>query len=229
MTASEAFEVSLGAVRRRFSRWEMGVDGAIHTCAIIAAIVGAVILILFAASRGGTEDVIAVAIYSSGMLAMFGCSLAYNLARFTRHGRWLCKLDHAGIFLMIAGTYTPFTLLALQGAWSWTFTCLVWSVALLGILLRLVHGRLFDRLSLGLYLVLGWIALAAVGPLAEVLNVTTMILLATGGALYTIGIVFHLWERLPFQTAIWHLFVVAGAATHFAAVVVGLVGTSAPT
>ena len=121
---------------------------------------------------------------------------------------------------MIAGTYTPFTLLALQGAWSWSFTCLVWSVALLGILLRLLHGRLFDRLSLGLYLVLGWIALAAIAPLVDALNTPTLILLAIGGALYTIGVIFHLWERLPFQNVIWHTFVVAAAAVHFAAVTV---------
>ena len=128
MTASEAFEVSLKAVSRRFSRWEKGVDGVLHACAIVAAIVGAIILILLAASRGDAEDV-AVVIYSVGMLAMFGCSCAYNLGRFTRHEDWLRKLDHAGIFLMIAGTYTPFTLLALQGV----------------VELDLHHSRLVDR------------------------------------------------------------------------------------
>jgi hemolysin III len=222
MTASGAFEVSVEAVRRRFHSWEIGVDGAIHACAIVAAIVGAAILIVFAASRGGAKDILAVAIYSTGMLAMFAFSCAYNLGRFTRHANWLCKLDHSGIFLMIAGTYTPFTLLSLQSPWNWTFTSLVWSVALLGIALRLLHGRFFDRVSIGLYLLFGWIALAAIAPLIEALNTPTVILLATGGALYTIGVVFHLWERLPFQAAIWHLFVVAAAAVHFAAVVVSV-------
>jgi hemolysin III len=222
MTASEAFEVSVKAVTRQFSRWEIGVDSAIHVCAIVAAIVGAVILILLASSRGETEHIVAVGIYSTGMLSMFGCSCAYNLGRFSRHGEWLRKLDHAGIFLMIAGTYTPFTLLDLSGAWSWGFTCLIWAAAAIGILLRLLHRRLFDRVSLGVYLLLGWVALAALGPLAEVLNTPTLVLLAIGGALYTIGIFFHLWQRLPFQTAIWHLFVVAGAAVHFAAVTVSV-------
>ena len=179
-------------------------------------------MIVLAQARGGVEDVVAVSIYSVGMLAMFGCSCAYNLGRFTRHGDWLRKLDQSGIFLMIAGTYTPFTLLALQGAWSWSFTCLVWSVALLGILLRLMHGRLFDRLSLGLYLVLGWIALAALAPLVDALNTPTLILLTIGGALYTIGVIFHLWQRLPFQNVIWHTFVIAAAAAHFAAVTVSI-------
>ena len=225
MTASEAFDVSVKAVQRRFHRWEIGLDGALHACAIVAAIVGAIILILLAASRGGTEDIVAVAIYSIGMLAMFGCSAAYNLGRWSRHGNWLRKLDHAGIFLMIAGTYTPFTLLALQGAWSWTFTILVWSIALLGIVLRLLRGRLFDRVSLGLYLVLGWIALAALVPLVNAVSTPTLVLLAVGGSLYTIGVIFHLWVRLPFQNVIWHTFVIAAAATHFAAVVVSVART----
>jgi hemolysin III len=222
MTASEAFDLSVQAVSRKLSRWEIGIDGALHACAIVAAIVGATILILVAHARGGVEDVVAVSIYSVGMLSMFGSSCAYNLGRYTRHYTWLRKLDHSGIFLMIAGTYTPFTLLGLQGAWSWSFTGIVWFAAATGILLRLLWGRLFDRVSIGLYLLFGWVAVAAVWPMLSSLNVATLILLAVGGSLYTIGIVFHLWERLPFQTVIWHAFVIAAAAVHFAAVTVSI-------
>ncbi len=228
MTAYEALELSTRAVRTRLQRWEIRVDGAIHVVAIIAALVGAIILILMADHRGGAEDVAAVAIYSVGLLAMFGCSAAYNLGRFTRHADWLRGLDQAAIFLMIAGTYTPFTVIDLSGAWSWSFTSVVWSLAIVGVLLRLLHGRLFARLSLGLYLALGWFGIVAILPLFHALHPATLILLVIGGALYTIGIVFHLWERLPFQTAIWHLFVVAAAAVHFAAVTVS-VATAGPT
>jgi hemolysin III len=222
MTVSEAFEVSANAVRTRLQRWEMRVDGTIHVAAIIAALVGATILILMADHRAGAREVAAVSIYSCGLLAMFGCSAAYNLARFTRHGNWLRGLDQSAIFLMIAGTYTPFTVIDLNGAWSWSFTSAVWSLAIVGVLLRLLHYRLFARLSVGLYLALGWCGLVAIFPLFRELHVATLILLLIGGALYTIGIVFHLWERLPFQTAIWHLFVVAAAAVHFAAVTVSV-------
>jgi hemolysin III len=222
MTAYEALEVSANAVRTRLERWEMGVDGAIHVAAIIAAFIGAIILLLVARHRGGAEEMAAVAIYSTGLLAMFGCSAAYNLGRFTRHADWLRGLDQAAIFLMIAGTYTPFTVIDLQGAWSWSFTSVVWSLAVIGVLLRLLHGRLFARLSVALYLALGWIGLVAILPLFHALHPATLLLLVIGGALYTIGIVFHLWERLPFQTAIWHLFVVAAAAVHFAAVTVSV-------
>ena len=114
MTAYEALEVSAKAVRTRLQRWEMRVDGTIHVAAIIAALVGATILILIADHRAGAEETAAVAIYSCGLLAMFGCSAAYNLGRFTRHGNWLRGLDQSAIFLMIAGTYTPFTVIDLK-------------------------------------------------------------------------------------------------------------------
>jgi hemolysin III len=227
LTAYEALEVSANAVRTRLQRWEMRVDGTIHIAAIIAALVGATILILMADHRAGAEETAAVAIYSCGLLAMFGCSAAYNFGRFTRHGNWLRGLDQSAIFLMIAGTYTPFTVIDLNGAWSWSFTSIVWSLAIVGVLLRLLHYRLFAKLSVGLYLALGWIGLLAIFPLFHALHIATLILLVIGGALYTIGIVFHLWERLPFQTAIWHLFVVAAAAVHFAAVTVS-VATAGP-
>lgn len=228
MTAYEALELSAQAVRRRFHRWEMGVDGAIHALAITAGIAGAIALLIIAAGRGSGEGIVAVAIYSAGVIAMFACSAAYNLGRFTRHVDWLRGLDQVGIFLMIAGTYTPFTVIQLEGAWKWSLTSMVWSLAGLGILLRLLHGRLFRRLSIGLYLALGWFGLVAVLPLVRVLDMPTLVLLASGGLLYTIGIAFHLWERLPFQTAIWHGFVVAAAAAHFAAVVLSVATTGGP-
>lgn len=228
MTASEARDYVAGAISRQFSRWEIGVDGAIHVAAIAAALVGAVALLWIATARGDAADVAASAIYSTGLLAMLGCSCAYNLARWTRHGNWLRSLDNSAIFVMIAGTYTPFTVLHMQGAWSISLTSVVWSVAAAGVLVRHLHGPLFDRISIGLYLALGWIGLVAFAPLLQALDSATLTLLFTGGALYTVGIVFHLWERLPFQTAIWHSFVVAAAATHYAAVVVSILAVTAP-
>jgi hemolysin III len=227
MTAREAFELSTAAVRRRFHRWEIGVDGAIHVLAIVAGLVGAIALLLIASRNGGAEDVAAVAIYSVGLLAMLGCSCAYNLGRFSRHADWLKHLDHSAIFLMIAGTYTPFTLIDLEGAWKWSLIGTVWTVAVAGVALRLLHGRLFDRISLGLYLALGWLGVVALPPLIHALDTPALVLLAVGGGLYTMGLIFHLWERLPFQNAIWHGFVVAAAAMHFAAIVISVAGSPA--
>jgi hemolysin III len=227
MTAAEARDLVSGALSRQLTRWEIGVDGAIHAAAIVAAFVGTIVLIWIAAKRGGAEDVAATAVYSTGLLTMLGCSCAYNLARWTRHGNWLRSLDNSAVFVMIAGTYTPFTVLHLQGAWSISLTSVVWALAGGGILVRLLHGRLFDRCSIALYLALGWVGLVALAPLVQALDAATLSLLMVGGGLYTVGVVFHLWERLPFQTAIWHGFVVAAAATHYAAVVVSILAASA--
>jgi hemolysin III len=226
MTAREAFELSKAVVTRRFHRWEIGVDGAIHGVAIVAGLIGAIALFVIASHRGGAEDVAAVGIYSLGLLAMLGCSCAYNLGRFSRHADWLKHLDHSAIFLMIAGTYTPFALIDLEGAWKWSLIGTVWTIAVAGVGLRLLHGRLFERISVGLYLALGWLGLVALPPLIHALDTPALVLLAVGGGLYTMGLIFHLWERLPFQNAIWHTFVVAAAATHFAAVVVSVASAS---
>jgi hemolysin III len=226
MTAGEARDLLAGAIARRFRRWEIGVDGAIHGVAIAAGIVGVVALFLIAARDGGT-DVAAVAIYAVGLFAMLGASFAYNMARFSRHAAWLCRLDHSAIFLMIAGTYTPFTVITLNGAWSISLTSVVWTLALTGVVIRLAFARLFERVSLPLYLSLGWVGVVALPPLIQALDLPALVLLATGGALYTIGIVFHLWQRLPFQNAIWHGFVVAAAATHFFAIVISLAASGA--
>jgi hemolysin III len=226
MTLGEGLERSAELVSRRLARWELGVDGAIHALAIVAGLIGAVALILIAAAEGGAGEVAVVAVYSTALLATFGCSAAYNLGRSSRHGGWLRCLDQTAIFLMIAATYTPFTTLHLDGVWRTGFTALVWSTATAGILLRLLRPRLFERISLAFYLGLGWISVVALGPLVAALDTPTLVLLATGGLLYTAGLVFHLWERLPFRTAIWHLFVVAAAATHYAAVVVSTLSSA---
>ena len=229
MTAGESLEASAKAVSRQLTRWEIGVDGAIHAAALVAAIIGGVVLLVLASGQGAL-DVVAVAIYAGGLLAMLACSAAYNLGARSRHRYWLRNLDQAAIFLMIAGTYTPFTVLQLEGAWRLSLTTIVWAIACCGILLRFLHGRLFDKVAVAFYLSLGWMALVAVAPLVGALHAPVLIigLLAAGGLLYSIGVIFHLWEKLPFQNAIWHGFVVAAAAFHFAAVVVSIAASPGP-
>ena len=216
-------------LERELSRWEIGADGIVHALAILAGIVGAVVLLLVAADQIGAFGMVAVSIYSTGLLAMLICSAAYNLGRQSRHGNWLRSLDQAAIFVMIAGTYTPFTLLHMDGAWRASLTILVWSIALAGILTRLLTQRLFDRLAVVFYLTLGWMSVITVAPLMSGVNAPMIVvaLLAAGGLLYTIGVVFHLWRRLPYNNVIWHGFVAAAAAAHFAAVLVSMVAPPA--
>jgi hemolysin III len=127
-------------------------------------------------------------------------------------------VDHSAIFLLIAGTYTPFTLVSLGGLWGWSLFGVVWGLAVAGIGLRLVLRRRPTGLFVALYLAMGWCVLAAAKPLVAALVPAGIALLAAGGAAYSVGVVFYLWRRLPYAHAIWHAFVLAGSASHFAAV-----------
>jgi hemolysin III len=203
---------------RAFTRKERVADGVIHVIGISAGLIGAATLVIVAATRGSPLELAALATYSGGLLAMLGCSAAYHLLRSSRRRELLRCFDHSAIFLMIAGTYTPFTMLRIRPFWDVVLTGLVWSIAAAGIGLRLLRPRLFDRVSIGFYLALGWAGLAAIAPLVPFVQVSTLVLLGAGGLLYTAGVVFHVWERLPFQNAIWHAFVLIAAAVHYAAV-----------
>jgi hemolysin III len=203
---------------RALTRGELVADGVIHIIGIAAGLIGAAILVIAVTTSGSPLELAAVATYSGGLLAMLGCSAAYQLLRSSRRRELLRCFDHSAIFLMIAGTYTPFTLLRTRPFWDVALTAAVWSIAAVGIALRLSSPRVFDRVSIAFYLALGWAGLAAIAPLVPFVQVSTLVLLGAGGLLYTAGVAFHLWERLPFQNAIWHGFVLLAAAVHYAAV-----------
>lgn len=205
------------------SRGEIAADGVIHALALVAATAGGTMLIALAATYQTPLAVLAVSIYVAGLVLMFSCSAVYNLARKSRRRELYQRLDHACIFLMIAGTYTPFTVFRLQGDWAVLLTALVWSIALLGIALKLWRPRALARASTLIYILLGWIGIVAIEPLFAALGVPILTLLAIGGALYCIGTIFHHWERLPYQNAIWHGFVLAAAGVHYGAIVIAVV------
>ncbi|MGE0339423.1 MAG: hemolysin III family protein [Xanthobacteraceae bacterium] len=204
------------------SRGELVADGVIHAIGVAAGVVGSIILVAIAVLKHSYVEIIAVSIYAVGMVLMFSCSALYNIARRHRYREYFQRLDHSGIFLMIAGTYTAFTILMLKGGWALWLTALVWSVALVGIAIKLLWPKRLVGVTTGLYIALGWVGIIALEPIFTSLGVAALILLGAGGALYTVGVVFHLWERLPYQNAIWHGFVVAGAGTHYGAVITSL-------
>ena len=216
MSASPA--VPLETTLRALTRGELVADGVIHVVGITAGLIGTAILVIAAATRGSPLEFAALITYSGGLLAMLGCSAAYQILRSSRRREVLRCFDHTAIFLMIAGTYTPFTLLRIRPFWDVVLTATVWSIAAAGIALRLLRPHVFDRVSLAFYLALGWAGLAAIAPLVPMVHVSTLILLGAGGLLYSAGVVFHVWERLPFQNAIWHGFVLVAAGAHYAAV-----------
>jgi hemolysin III len=199
-------------------------DGVVHGVGIIAAAAGGIVLLVLALTSGGGGSLaVATGLYDLCLLAMLGCSAAYNLTRATAARPFLRRLDEAAIFLMIAGSYTPFTTQRFTGGWGPGMTALVWSVALAGVAGKLLFTRIPDWLWTLVYVAFGWIALVAIRPFVNGVPVSALVLLVAGGLLYTTGtLVFHN-ERLPFRRAIWHGFVVVAAGVHFAAVCTGVV------
>lgn len=196
-------------------RW---LDGAVHVVGVSLALVAAVVLLTRAVLTGQALTISAVSIYSLGMVASFGMSAAYNITWAPRWKERLRPLDHAAIYLMIAGTYTPLALVNLSGWIGNALLAAVWPMALVGLGLKLLYPRRFERLSLVLYLGLGWVGVVAAGALVTALPVESLVLLLIGGVLYSGGVVFHLAKRLRFHNAIWHTFVLAAAVCHYLAV-----------
>jgi hemolysin III len=197
---------------------ELLADGVVHALGLALGLVGAATLMGLAVLYGNPVLVAPLFVYAAGLVAMLGCSAAYHLLRSSRRRDWLRRFDHAAIFAMIAGTYTPFTILGLRGDWSSGLTIGIWSVAAIGIALKLWQPRRIEAISVALYLGLGWIGLIALHPFVASLDGATLALLATGGILYSVGVIFHLWRRLPFHNAIWHGFVLIAAGIHYFAV-----------
>ncbi|MFN3585651.1 PAQR family membrane homeostasis protein TrhA [Phenylobacterium sp.] len=196
-------------------------DLVVHVVGLTLALVGGIVLLSLAVTAGSISKVVGVSIYAAGILAMLAFSTAYNFAR-PQYRPTLRRLDHAGIFLMIAGSYTPFTL-GLPGAWGWGMTAAVWSIATLGALGKLFLKGLDRKFWVAVYLALGWLVVVALKPIIDSLAWYAFALLVTGGVLYSTGVVFYVNKRLKFSRAIWHGHVVAAAGAHWAAVLLGVV------
>jgi len=207
-----------------YSLRERVADGCIHVVGVTASLVALTALLIIGVRSQTLPWVLSLTIYGLALVATFGFSAGYHLVGRPQLKEALRRLDHAAIFLMIAGTYTPFILIKMQTPWGFGLLAVVWTMAAVGIAIKLFAPRFLEGLSTALYLVQGWAVIAAWRPLISALPGTVLTLLMVGGVLYTIGVVFHLWERLPYQNAIWHGFVLSAASCHFAAVmsVVGL-------
>jgi hemolysin III len=196
-------------------------DLVVHVVGLTLALVGGIVLLTLAVKAGRISLVVGCSIYAAGVVAMLAFSTAYNFASY-RYRPMLRRLDHAGIFLMIAGSYTPFTL-NLTGAWAWGMTAAVWSLATLGAVGKLLLMDLDRRFWVAVYLALGWLVVVALKPMIDNLGWYALALLVTGGVLYSTGVIFYVNKRLKFARAIWHGHVVAAAGAHWAAVLLGVV------
>jgi hemolysin III len=199
---------------------ERVVDGCIHAIGVTASLAALIALLIVAVHTEATLWVVALLVYGLALVAMFSCSAGYHLVDYPKIKEVFRRLDHAAIFLMIAGTYTPFILIKMNDPWGLTLLAVVWTIAAIGIAIKLFKPYFLEGLTVALYLVQGWAIVAAWQPLTSALPGQVLTLLVVGGVLYTVGVVFHLWERLPYQNAIWHGFVLTAASVHYAAVMV---------
>jgi hemolysin III len=179
---------------------------------------GLVVLVVFAALRGNVWHVVGVSVFGATLVLLYSASMVYHIVRSPRAKRVWKILDHSSIYLLIAGTYTPFTLVNLRGGWGWTLFGLVWGLALLGILFKVFFVERYVIASTAVYLAMGWIVVIAVKPLLTLVAGGGIALLLAGGLAYSLGVVFFAWGKLPFNHAVWHLFVLAGSIFHYFAV-----------
>ncbi len=190
-----------------------------HGLGLVLSLVGFVTLVLAAGQRGDAWHVVGCTVFGVTLVLLYAASTLYHGVTSPRAKRLLQRFDHAAIFLLIAGTYTPFTLVSLRGEWGSMLLGLVWGLALLGIALQVALPRHVTSVSVLLSLAMGWLAVIALEPLVRAVEPGGLLLLALGGAAYTLGVVFYAWRRLPYNHVVWHLFAMAGSACHFSCVI----------
>lgn len=193
-------------------------NGYTHLIGTLLALSGAVVLVVLGALRADVWKIVSFAIYGVTLVLLYGLSTLYHSTR-GRAKNVLRKFDHNAIYLLIAGTYTPFTLVSLRGPWGWSLFAAVWALAALGMAQEFWQGNGTRTFSLVIYVLMGWIGLVAVVPLVQALSLAGFAWVAAGGVIYTAGIVFYVYdERFKHWHGIWHLFVVAGSAAHYVAI-----------
>ena len=186
-----------------------------HIVGAALALAGLVVLVVSASLHGDAWKIVSFSIYGATLLLLYSASALYH-GTSGRVKKFLRVVDHQAIYLLIAGTYTPFTLVTLRGAWGWTLFGIVWGLAVLGIILDAVHGKGSRIPQLVIYIVMGWLIVSALGPLIKALPTAGIVWLVLGGLLYTGGVVFYVEDhRFPYFHGIWHLFVLAGSLCHY--------------
>ena len=203
---------------RPLTQGEEIANSVTHGAGLLASLVAFPFLVAAAARRFGTPEVVGASVFATSLVALYLVSTLYHAMRPSRAKQVLQKLDHTAIYLLIAGSYTPFTLGVLRGPWGWTLLSLVWAIAGTGIALEFAFGRKVHRLAVGLYVAMGWLVVVAVKPLLASVPWPGLAWLAAGGLLYTGGIAFYAANRVRYAHAVWHLFVLGGSVCHFVAI-----------
>jgi hemolysin III len=202
----------------RQSTAEEIVNSLTHGIGLVLSAAGYAVLLVLAILFGDQWHVISCGIYGGTLVFLYGASTLYHSARTPKMKRALRLVDHIAIFLLIAGTYTPFTLVLMRDGWGWTLLTIVWSLALVGLLFKLFSTHRFHWGTTAIYLLMGWISVLFIEPMWAALPFGAMMLLIAGGLAYTVGTVFFGWHSLPYSHAVWHIFVLVGSALHYFAI-----------
>jgi len=190
-----------------------------HGVGFVASLIGLPILVVAAASRGERAALVGVSVFGAALVALYAASTLYHAVSHPTLKQRLRVLDHACIYLLIAGTYTPFTLGVLRGRWGWTLFGIVWTLAALGVLFKVLFGGgAMAKLSTAVYVAMGWVVIIAIKPLVAAMDSAGLMLLVAGGLLYTGGVVFYVDKRRTWSHPVWHLFVMGGSVCHYFAV-----------
>lgn len=193
-----------------------------HGIGTLLSIAALVLLVVFAAIKGNAWHVVSFTIFGSTLILLYLSSTLYHSFKRQKIKNLFARFDHAAIFLLIAGTYTPFVLTALRGALGWTLFGIVWGLAITGVVIRSIYLTRFRKLMVGIYLAMGWMFLMAIVPIVRILPGISVVFLFIGGACYSIGVIFYAWRNLKYGHGIWHLFVMAGSIMHFFSVLYSL-------
>ena len=210
--------VSPSAAVPRYALGDEVASSVLHGIGILLSIAGLATLVAYAAMLGDARAVVASAVFGTSLILCYTASTLYHAIPGALAKRVLRTLDHIAIFLLIAGTYTPFTLIALPGAWGWSLFGTIWALAIAGSALELGLLRHSRKLAVLLYVAMGWVGMIAFKPLSAHLQTGGMVLLIAGGVAYTAGVPFYLARRMPYHHTVWHFFVLAGSVLHYLAV-----------
>ncbi|EJL6399012.1 hemolysin III family protein [Vibrio navarrensis] len=203
----------------QYSVREEVANAVTHALGMVFGIVGLILLLLKAAEHNAdTLTITSMAVYGASIIVLFLASTLYHAIPSPQAKRWLKTFDHSAIYLLIAGSYTPFLLVSLRTPLAIGLMIVIWSIALLGIIMKVAFVYRFKRFSLISYLLMGWLSLVVIYQLAITLEVGGLTLLACGGVIYSLGVIFYVAKRIPFNHAIWHCFVLAGCVCHFLAI-----------
>ncbi|WP_375193994.1 hemolysin III family protein [Marinobacter sp.] len=216
MTTSQA---QAQTVHHRIEEW---LNSATHGLGAVLSVIGTVALIVGASEVGDVWKIVSFSIFGASLVLLYLASALYHGARRPELKRAFKTLDHCAIFLLIAGTYTPFLLVNMRGTVGWTLFAVIWSLAISGVVLKVIFKNRFKLARVGIYIAMGWLITFASSDLVASLSETALNLTIAGGIVYTAGVIFYLADRIPYMHAVWHLFVIGGSACHFSAIYFGV-------